>query len=217
MITFSPLSSVHKVYVGDRHYYLKRYTSNGNWLRQHVGRPRAKAEWENLLSFHAWGIPSATVVGFGMERRRGKFVRGALITEDLAATTDLADVAQNKDPRLQDRQWVGHVSRQIAHAARMMHDQGFTHNDLKWRNILVDEHLFPGVYLIDCPAGTFWWGPMLEYRIIKDLACLDKLAKHHLSRTQRLSFFKDYAGRSRLDASDRKRVLAIVNFFKGRE
>jgi hypothetical protein len=40
-----------------------------------------------------------------------------------------------------------------------------------------------------CPAGTFWWGPFLRYRIVKDLACLDKVAKYHLSRTQRLRFY----------------------------
>ena len=58
---------------------------------------------------------------------------------------------------------------------------------------------------------------MLEYRIIKDLACLDKLGKQVLSCTQRLRFYHDYAERSRLNAKDKKRLRAIVSFFKGRE
>ena len=70
-----------------------------------------------------------------------------------------------------------------------MHTDRFAHNDFKWRNILVDSDIdHPKVYLIDCPAGQRWFGPFLPYRIIKDLACLDKLGKYNLSRTQRLSF-----------------------------
>ncbi|MCK9261607.1 MAG: heptose kinase, partial [Azoarcus sp.] len=62
-----------------------------------------------------------------------------------------------------------------------------------------------------------WWGPFLRYRIIKDLACLDKVAKYHLTRTQRLRFYLDYAQKNRLDALDRKRVRHILRFFDGRE
>lgn len=216
-ITQDPLSTVHRIWVADRYYYVKRYTGAGKNLRRYVGRPRIQAEWENLLNFHAWGIPSATVVGFGQERENGAFVRGALITQELRDTRDLANVAKKGDSRLRDRAWVAHVSRQVAWATRMMHDQGFTHNDLKWRNLLVDDQPLANVYLIDCPGGSFWWGPMLRYRVIKDLACLDKLAKYHLSRTQRLAFFKQYLGKSRLDSADRKQARAILNFFKGRE
>ncbi|MAB24331.1 lipopolysaccharide kinase InaA family protein [Pseudomonas neustonica] len=217
LITRDPLSSVHKIWVGDRYYYLKRYTGAGKNLRRYIGRSRIQAEWENLLTFQAWGIPSAPVVAFGSERQGGAFLRGALITEDLAGTRDLADLAKNHDPRLDDREWVQHVFRQIANATRMMHDQRFTHNDLKWRNILVDERHRSHVYLIDCPGGSFWWGPMLQYRIIKDLACLDKLGKRYLRRSQRLAFFKAYLGKSVLDDADKKKARAIAAFFEGRE
>lgn len=216
-ITQDPLSTVHKVWVGDRYYYVKRYTEAGKNLRRYVGRPRIRAEWENLLHFHAWGIPSAVVVGFGLERRDGRFHRGALITQELNGTDDLARLARSQDPRLKNGKWVAHVSRQIADATRMMHEQGFAHNDLKWRNILVDAKEYPDVYLIDCPGGSFWWGPMLEYRIVKDLACLDKLGKQTLSRTQRLRFYRWYTGERPLGASDRKRIAAVLGFFEGRE
>ncbi|MEH6564941.1 MAG: lipopolysaccharide kinase InaA family protein [Halopseudomonas sp.] len=217
VITQDGISSVHKVWVGDRFYYLKRYTEAGKNLRRYVGRSRIQAEWENLLTFQAWGIPTAPVVAFGSERHNGAFMRGALITEELAATRDLADLARSADARLQDSAWVAHVFRQIAYATRMMHEHGFTHNDLKWRNILVDERPRAKVHMIDCPAGTFWWGPMLQYRIIKDLACLDKLGKRHLRRTQRMAFFKVYLGKSTLNADDKKRIRAVVHFFAGRE
>ena len=56
---------------------------------------------------------------------------------------------------------------QLAKATRTLHDHHFVHNDLKWRNLLVDEQR--RLFLIDCPAGTFWWGPFLRYRIVKDV------------------------------------------------
>jgi RIO-like serine/threonine protein kinase len=96
-----------------------------------------------------------------------------------------------------------------------MHAHGFVHNDLKWRNLLVDTA--GKLYFIDCPSGGFWRGPFLRYRIVKDLACLDKMAKYHLSRTDRLRFYLDYAGKRRLADEDKKIVRKIVRFFEGRE
>jgi hypothetical protein len=46
-----------------------------------------------------------------------------------------------------------------------MHDQRFTHNDLKWRNLLIDDQA--QLFLIDCPNGDFWRGFWLKYRITR--------------------------------------------------
>ena len=216
-ITRDRLSEVLRVRVGARHYYVKRYGIAGKGLRRLIGRPRIQGEWRNLLYFRAWGLPAATVVGYGMEYRGGLFQRGAMITEELPATTDLAQMAANQDPRLQDWHWVNHVLQQVALAAREMHKRGFTHNDLKWRNILVDNQPLSNIHLIDCPGGTFWWGPFLEYRKLKDLACLDRLGKRQLSRTQRLRFYLVYTGQTRLEKQDRKRLRKIIGYYKGRE
>lgn len=218
LIACDPLSRVLRVTAGGRRYYVKRYHKAGkNPLRRWFGQPRVRAEWENLRDFRKWGIPTATLVACGLERRGGGFSRGALVTEEIPRTTDLAKLALNRDPRLKDRRWVAGVSRQLAGIARAMHAQGFTHNDLKWRNLLVDDQPEPTLYLIDCPSGEFWRGPFLRYRIVKDLACLDKLAKHHLSRTQRLRFYLEYVRKPRLDSGDKRRIRRIVRFFEGRE
>lgn len=216
-ITSDPLSEVLLVHVGTRRYYVKRYHGAGKNLRRFIGRPRVQSEWRNLLLFKAWGIPVATVVAYGMERRRGIFQRGALITEELYDTEDLAQLADRGDARLRNGRWVDHVLRQVARATRLMHARRFTHNDLKWRNILVDGQPLSNIYLIDCPGGTFWWGPFLERRKIKDLACLDKIAKYQLSRSQRLRFYLIYCGRDKLLREDRVRIGKIVRYFEGRE
>jgi len=48
------------------------------------------------------------------------------------------------------------VLTQVAAITRSLHAHGFAHNDLKWRNLLVDDQPEPTVYLIDCPSGAFW-------------------------------------------------------------
>ena len=98
-----------------------------------------------------------------------------------------------------------------------MHGAGFAHNDLKWRNLLVTHGERPQVYLIDCPSGSYWWGVFLNYRIIKDLACLDKVAKYVLTRTQRLRFYLEYVQQARIGTEDKRRIKRILSFFAGRE
>ena len=197
-------------------YYVKRYRSNGKAWRAWLPRPRIMAEWQNLQHFADWGISTAEVIAHGMERKSlGRFGRGAMITREIAGATDLATLANKQDTRLKDTSWVERVSRQIADFTRVMHEHRFVHNDLKWRNILIDDQ--PQAFLIDCPTGGFWWGPFLQYRIIKDLACLDKVGKYQLSRSQRLRFYLQYAQRKRLMPADKKRIAKIVHFFSGRE
>lgn len=214
-LTKDPLSEVVRIERDGVRYYVKRYWGAGKGLRRYLGRPRVKAEWQNLKLFAKWGIPTAQIVAHGLERRAGAFVRGALVTRELENTRDMAEMASQHDPRLRDPCWVANVSRQLANHTRTLHDRRFTHNDLKWRNLLVNEKA--ELFFIDCPTGSFWWGPLLRYRIIKDLACLDKVAKRVLSRTQRLRFYLQYCGHHRLNNGDRLRVLEILKFFEGRE
>ncbi|WP_165673312.1 lipopolysaccharide kinase InaA family protein [Metapseudomonas otitidis] len=214
-LTSDPLSEVIRVEIEGVRYYVKRYWEAGKGLRRYLGRPRVKAEWQNLKLFAKWGIPTAPIVAHGLERRAGAFVRGALVTREIVNTCNMAEMVERDDSRLKDPQWVAQISRQLAAGTRALHDHHFTHNDLKWRNLLVNDKA--ELFFIDCPTGGFWWGPLLRYRIIKDLACLDKVAKYHLTRTQRLRFFLQYRGRSQLSVADKRRVRQVLAFFEGRE
>ncbi len=214
-LTLDPLSEVIRVERNGVNYYVKRYVGAGKGLRRYLGRPRVKSEWQNLKRFAKWGIPTAEIVAWGLERRGATYDRGAMITRELPHTEDLAVLAKRNDPLLADRAWVDSVSRQLATYTRTMHDQRFTHNDLKWRNLLIDDQA--RLFLIDCPNGDFWRGFWLKYRITKDLACLDKVAKYHLSATQRLRFYLQYCQRTRLNAADKRRIRHVLRFFEGRE
>ncbi|MEB0044855.1 MULTISPECIES: lipopolysaccharide kinase InaA family protein [unclassified Pseudomonas] len=215
LLAQDPLSEVIRVQFDDVNYYVKRYLSAGKGLRRYVGKPRVRAEWQNLKRFATWGIPTAEVVAWGLERRGAAYDRGAMITLELPGTEDLSALAERRDPKLADRSWVNDISRQLAAYTRTMHDQRFTHNDLKWRNVLIDDAA--RLFLIDCPNGHFWRGFWLKYRITKDLACLDKVAKYHLSATQRLRFYLQYCQRARLNMTDKQRIRHVVKFFEGRE
>ena len=223
-IARSPLSVVLRVSLNGQRYYVKRYAGDRqglfrSWfgLRSRLLTPPVQKEWQNLQAFQAWGIPTARLVAYGLERKGRRFVRGALITEELPDTVDMAEMARLGDQRLKDGRWVMAVSQQLARATRTMHAAGFAHNDLKWRNLLVDRSDPPRLYFIDCPAGSIWWGPFLEYRKIKDLACLDKVAKYQLRPSQRMRFYLDYLAKPKLDAGDKKQLRHILGYFEGRE
>ncbi|MDR1709442.1 MAG: heptose kinase [Candidatus Accumulibacter sp.] len=215
-ISRDPQSEMLRVELGGAAYYVKRYRRAGkNPFRSWLIRPRVRAEWENLLAFAAWGLPCAPVVACGLERRLGAFERGAVITREIPDTADLARLAREADPRLRDPAWLAQIVPQAARIARTLHERGFVHNDLKWRNLLVDGG--PTLYLIDCPGGEYWFGPFLRHRIVKDLACLDKVAQTALSRAWRMRFYHAYTGRARLSPGDKTTIRRILRYFEGRE
>ena len=201
-------------------YYIKTYASRGRGLRRWLGRSRLRAEWENLQLFARIGIPTAQVVAYG--ERGVKNYEGAIVTKGVQRTRDLAGLARETDPVLTNRSWRMVVIRNLSKAVRTLHLAGFVHNDLKWRNILVEMEVdsdkdIPRVYLIDCPMGRLLWGSLLRRGIVKDLACLDKVAKQTLSKTDRLRFYLAYSGKERLDYYDKVRLGKIQRFFPPRD
>jgi len=200
-ITSERISDVIRVTHKGTRYYVKRYFKAGKRMRRFFGKPRVQSEWENLIWFSMQGIPSAEVVAFGMERCCGLFKRGALITREIPDTMDLEEIAKINDPRLADNLWFRTISAQLAYAMRTMHNNQFIHNDLKWRNILVDRQR--KLYLIDCPLGGIWRGKFFEYRVCKEFAMLDRVARYKLRNTQRLRFYLQYVDKQRLGEDDK--------------
>ena len=201
---------------GDDYYYIKTYTSRGRWLRKFIGRSRTRAEWENLQAFVAMGIPTADLVAYGESYTSGSYC-GTLITREVIGTSDLAALADSGHSLLGDRQWRLQIIRRLSETVQNMHGHGFVHNDLKWRNILAHVTVNPMVYLIDCPLGRKMPGPFLVRGRIKDLACLDKIARRQLSKMERLRFYLAYKGKSRLSVKDKKEIYRVLRFFERRE
>ena len=201
---------------GDDYYYIKTYASRGRGLRRFIGRSRVRAEWENLQAFVGMGIPAAELVAYGESGASG-YYRGTLITREVKGAVDLATLVDNRHALLFNRQWRLQVIGQLSEIVQEMHGDGFVHNDLKWRNILVEVTGNPAVFLIDCPLGRRMPGPFLDRGKIKDLACLDKIAKKQLSEIERLRFYLEYKGKTQLSAKDKKEIYRVLRFFEGRE
>ncbi|MGD9331609.1 MAG: lipopolysaccharide kinase InaA family protein [Desulfobacterales bacterium] len=216
-ITSSPISRVIRKRVAEASFYVKTYQAGGKSLRRWIGRSRPRAEWENLLYFQKLGIPITPLVAYGQETRYGLFRQAALVTAELKDTRDLNSLHLEDHPIFKNRPWVASVSRQVAAYTRRLHQRQFGHLDLKWRNILVTLSDKPTVFFFDCPAGQIRRGPGLGRWFVKDLACLDKVARQRLSPTQRLRFFMDYERRDRLTRKDKKKIQNILRFFEGRD
>lgn len=214
-VSQNPQSLTFYLDIKNHRFYVKRYhTTKG--IRSWLGMSRIRQEARNQLWFNRMGVPSARVVAFGEEHILSRTIRGFLITEYVKNTEDLAWTVKNRPLLFNNQKWVTQVINQIAEITRTIHQHNFCHNDLYWRNILVSQDIdLPQVYLIDCPLGQRFFGPFLRYRIIKDLACLDKVGKQILSRTRRLRFYKEYRQCHKLSKEDRKIVLKSLEYFKG--
>lgn len=196
--------------------YVKKYVRSGKFLRKYLGRSRVRAEWENLQLFTALGIPTPPLVAWGESRSGFRFVRGALVTLQVSHASNLLDLHHARSPWVFERAQFRQLATQVADYTRRLHQVGFAHGDLNWRNILVscDPLLpVPQVLFFDSPAGRTWHWPFLEHRIIKDLALLEKIARRALPLRWRLWFYYQYTGRSKLTAADRRRLQKLSRYF----
>lgn len=217
LISRSPYNKLYKIQINNDSYYIKLYIKGGKHFRRFLGRSRLQGEIENLLFFKDIGIPTAELLAYGLEKKVGIFIKGALIIKEIKNAVDISTLAEQKPEIMADRQFIRKISEKIAKYTRIMHDTGFVHNDLKWRNILVTQTANPEVFFIDCPLGRKKTWPLLRHGIIKDLACLDKVARIKISRTARLRFYKKYINYNRITQKDKFIIKRISHFFDGRE
>jgi tRNA A-37 threonylcarbamoyl transferase component Bud32 len=210
-ISKDKISDVIKVALDGKNFYVKRYFKPRSKKLGWFKRSRVRAEWENLQFFSSLGIPTPLLVAWGEQNQNGLF-RGALITEELKDAQDLAVLNNDGSALFDDASWFRHTAYKVAQYTRLMHDQKFMHLDLKWRNILVEVGDRPEVFFFDCPSGRQLSALFFRRGRIKDLACLDKIGRKRLRRTQRLAFYKYYAGCDKLSLRDKVMVRKIDQF-----
>lgn len=193
-------------------YYIKRYIKSGHKSFSFFRKSRVCHEWENLVSLARIGLPVPKIVAYGEQIKFGHFLKGALITEGVGYSENLAQYLTANVALLSNKTWLNLVIDQLAHYVAKMHEQKFIHRDLNLRNILVATQGRPVVYFIDCPAGGFKRVFCLRYGIIRDLAHLDKVARYLLSDKDLLRFYKKYKRIDKLSAKD-KRIIAQIRHF----
>jgi len=102
---------------------------------------------------------------------------------------------------------------------RRLHQAGFFHNDLVWRNILATwtPPSPPSLWWIDCPRGAFHrWPVGRRRRVWKDLASLDKSASKCCTRAERVAFLLEYLGERRLTPSAKRLIREVQAYRRAR-
>jgi tRNA A-37 threonylcarbamoyl transferase component Bud32 len=205
-------SEVIKFSGSNKTFYIKRYTGPKRKYFSFFRKSVVLAEAENLISLKRIGIPVPNVVAYGERREKGHFLVGALITEEVKNSANLAQYLSSHTELVKDRKWLNPVIDQVAAHVHEMHDHKFVHRDLNLRNVLVQIQGPPVVHFIDCPAGGFRSGPLLKREIIRDLAHLDKVARYLLGTSDLLRFYKKYRKIDKLTQSDKKMIEHIRHF-----
>jgi tRNA A-37 threonylcarbamoyl transferase component Bud32 len=179
------------------------------WTR----KSKARREYENYQSFVKIGIRTALPIAWG-ERRDwiGRLSGAFVVTSEISnAETLLEFFAMHDRSNAASRALRRSLIRELALMTRRSHQAGFFHNDLHWRNILVEGDGFGQRLLswIDCPRGCFRRSILRERYRLKDLACLDKSAEAFCSQSERLLFLKTYLNKSHLDEAAKRLVRKI--------
>jgi len=210
-VTLGNQSRVFRYTLNGDIFYIKQYlksTGIAAWL----GYTRCQVEVRNIRWFTSLGINCGHLVAHGTEKRFFRTRRGVLVTANVENSKDLQQTFEQVPELYNSRSWRKIIIDQVADVTRKLHQKKFCHNDFQWRNILVTQNKNrPEISLIDCPFGRKYSWPLLNYRKIKDLGSLDEQARNHLSRSERLRFFKKYKNIDRLDENHKRMIRTMLS------
>ncbi|MBN1140336.1 MAG: heptose kinase [Deltaproteobacteria bacterium] len=193
--------------IGSETLYIKRFKAPGKKFFRFLVKSKARKEYENQLFFRKLAINIPEILFFqeqGLIRRRA-----VLVTREIPQTVTLLEALAQPSG---SRSLVQGTLKNLAGIVRRLHDNGFVHNDLRLRNVLIQgERLF----LIDCPNGMKLGHVPFFFRRrkIKDLALLYEDAKGVLSGTQMVRFYLLYTGKGKLDRKDKETIRAIRSYY----
>lgn len=197
------------IFVKRYHYPTFKHRWRGVFRGTFFGVNRARSEFRNLRRMRQLGIHAVRPIACG-ERRTLHFVRSCfLITEAVPDAMSLATFVQtfHNRPMARSRIHARHeVLRSLAGEIRRMHEAGFVHQDLFWRNVLVrplsgERFEF---YFLDASLGRRIRVPAWRReKIVHDLAALSVLAPDFCTRSDQLRFILTYLGADTLTADDR--------------
>jgi tRNA A-37 threonylcarbamoyl transferase component Bud32 len=214
------------IYVKRYHYPRWRHRLRGALRGTFFRASRARSEYRALAAMRSLGIQAVRPVAYG-ERRVLHFVRSCfLITEAvpgaMSLTAFIKTFCEHPDAR-RVRQARLDILTALARQVRHMHEAGFVHRDLFWRNVLIrpvpDERF--EFYFIDASVGRRIRIPQRRQEsIVRDVAALGVLAPDFCTRTDQLRFLLEYLNTDRLAPDDRRwlrRVQSRSAEYRGAE
>lgn len=203
------------LYIKRYHYLRWRQRIRAMFRGTFFGASRARSEYRALTQMRRLGIQAVRPVAYG-ERRVCHFLRSCfLITEAVPDAMPLSSFIQTfgqhrasaKSVRFR-REILASLARQVRH----MHDSGFVHQDLFWRNVLIrslPEDRFE-FYFLDASVGRRI--RILRRRrehIVRDIAAMAAVAPHFCSKADQLRFLLNYLDTKRLDEKDRRWLRSV--------
>jgi hypothetical protein len=203
------------VYVKRCGYPSLRKRMRGAFRGTLLGKHRGRAEFELLAQMRDLGISAVRPLAYGARRTAGLVSACFLITEEAPGavnlTTFASDVQAGRVPLspAQRRRMLSRLAREIAR----LHETGFAHGQLYWRNILirVDPNGEPEYFFLDPRPGRglrvagrrpTWW--------IDELAQVSASAEGFTSGSERFNFLQEYLHARRLDLRPRALMRRIT-------
>ena len=197
-------------YVKRYHYPRWRQRIRGMFRGTFFLASRAHSEFRTLRVMRRLGIQAVRPIAYG-EHRVGHFVRSCfLITEAVPDAMPLSTFIKTFSTR-RDTLHAVRARREIlsalARQVRQMHEAGFIHRDLFWRNVLIrclpdDQFEF---YFLDASAGKHIRLPQRRHdNIVRDIAAMGALAPEFCSKADQMRFLLEYLDTERLDTDNRR-------------
>ncbi len=195
--------------------FLKVYHFAGRQRRWTLQGNKVAVEAANYRHLIRLGVDAPDVICHGS--RSGMFLlRDAFILTRAAPNAVALDTFVDKRWPYADGGFVDSARRTILDAScklvRRMHDGGFFHVDLQWRNILVSQSADGAIHLfiIDSSRGGLReTGVRREHGRLRDLSSLAKDSRTRMTRSEMLRWFRAYLGVRRLTTEHRLMVQTI--------
>lgn len=172
----------------------------------HAGDGRFASELALHVDAARAGVPVCEALGF-VSRAAGPFRRGWLLLRELPGAGDLLDVLASPLPPPLRRALLAAAGR----AVRALHDAGFDHPDLHFKNLLLDGTGTVRVLDLDRSRRR---SSLPRERRLAGLFRFDRYAAKQvaagaaISRADRLRVFRAYAGADWPDRAERRAIAA---------
>jgi tRNA A-37 threonylcarbamoyl transferase component Bud32 len=214
------------VYIKRYHYPRWRQRIEGMFRGTYFNNTRARNEYRVLALMRSLGIQAVKPIAFG-ERRILHFCRSCfLITEAVPGAMSLVSFIRtfSRHPSsTKTRRVKLEILTSLAQQVRHMHEAGFVHRDLFWRNVLIrplpdDRFEF---YFLDASVGKrIRITQRRQESIVHDIAAMGVLGPEFCSKADQLRFLLVYLDTDRLSRDDRawlRQVQARSDRFRATE
>lgn len=196
--------------------YLKVYRYEGERWRHRFRRDKGAIEARNYALMQERGIAVPIVIAHGARRSGLRLLDSFILTAEIPFATPLdAHAKENwRTPRSAEQTRDRRETLEcLAEFVAQMHDRGFCHIDLQWRNVLVSRPPEGPrrLHLIDSARGGIRHAPLTRaYGRLRDLSSLHKQARMYMTRAEMLRWFARYLGVAAIDDEHRAMVWSIL-------